>query len=317
VSVEAGQPLVSLRDLRTHFGQVRAVDGVDLDIKAGETLGLVGESGSGKTTLARTLMRLEHVTEGSIVFDGEDITKLTGGQLRRLRRRIQMIFQDPYSSLSPRLKVGYLLTEPYVINKVPRDERYSVNELLEMVELSSEQARKYPHELSGGQARRVGIARALALNPSFLVADEPTAGLDVSARQAVLARVRLVADEGAAVLFSSHNINEVQDLCPKVVIINEGEVIASGTVTRLINRWGDPRVEMRFGNDVVVTPGSDLAVAIKALDGRQPDAVRVVHPSLEAVFLRLTGLRVDDTGELALAPQALAPSATHRPSGLA
>jgi oligopeptide/dipeptide ABC transporter ATP-binding protein len=241
VSAEAGHSLVSLRDLRTHFGQVRAVDGVDLDIKAGETLGLVGESGSGKTTLARTLMRLEHVTEGSIVFDGEDITKLTGGQLRRLRRRIQMIFQDPYSSLSPRLKVGYLLTEPYVINKVPRDERYSVNELLEMVELSSEQARKYPHELSGGQARRVGIARALALNPSFLVADEPTAGLDVSAAAAILNLMKDLAERlSLTYLVITHNLNVVGYIADRIAVMYLGQLAEVGPAEQVLDRPAHP-----------------------------------------------------------------------------
>ncbi len=161
-------PLVALRDVHTHFDGVRAVDGIDLAIAKGEILGLVGESGSGKTTLGRTILRLVPSTSGRIEFDGQDVTRLGGGDLRRLRRRMQMIFQDPYSSLSPRLRVSYLLTEPYRIHKIPNADQISVRELLEMVELSPELAGKYPHELSGGQARRVGVARALALQPEFL-----------------------------------------------------------------------------------------------------------------------------------------------------
>jgi oligopeptide/dipeptide ABC transporter ATP-binding protein len=241
VSVEPGRPLVSLRELQTHFGKVRAVDGVDLDINAGETLGLVGESGSGKTTLARTLIRLENATGGSIVFDGEDITNLRGGQLRRLRRRVQMIFQDPYSSLSPRLKVGYLLTEPYVINDVPKAERYSVKELLEMVELSHEQAGKYPHELSGGQARRVGIARALALNPSFLVADEPTAGLDVSAAAAILNLMKDLAEQlSLTYLVITHNLNVVGYIADRIAVMYLGQLAEVGPAEQVLDRPAHP-----------------------------------------------------------------------------
>jgi oligopeptide/dipeptide ABC transporter ATP-binding protein len=241
LSAAADRTLVSLRNLRTHFGNVRAVDGVDLDIKAGETLGLVGESGSGKTTLARTLMRLEHVTEGSILFDGEDITRFRGGQLRRLRRRIQMIFQDPHSSLSPRLKVGYLLTEPYVINGIPKQERYSVTELLEMVELSSEQAGKYPHELSGGQARRVGIARALALNPSFLVADEPTAGLDVSAAAAILNLMKDLAERlSLTYLVITHNLNVVGYIADRIAVMYLGQLAEVGPAEQVLDTPAHP-----------------------------------------------------------------------------
>ena len=196
-----GEALVRIESLRTYFDEgggllarltgrrrlpVRAVDDVDLELRRGEVVGLVGESGSGKTTLGRAILGLAPATAGRIVFDGQDVAGLSRRRLRRLRRRAQMVFQDPYSSLSPRLRVSYLLTEPYRINRIPESEQHSVDELLAMVELSSEQASKYPHELSGGQARRVGIARALALNPEFLVADEPTSGLDVSAAAAIL-----------------------------------------------------------------------------------------------------------------------------------
>jgi peptide/nickel transport system ATP-binding protein len=234
-------PLVRIRGLRTHFGAVRAVDGVDLDINRGETLGLVGESGSGKTTLARTLLRLADATSGEIVFDDSDITRLRGRDLRNLRRRAHMIFQDPYSSLSPRLRVSYLLTEPYTINKVPPSERYSVSELLEMVELSPEQATKYPHELSGGQARRVGIARALALHPEFLVADEPTSGLDVSAAAAILNLMKDLGTRlGLTYLVITHNLNVVGYIADRIAVMYLGQLAEVGPAERVLDAAAHP-----------------------------------------------------------------------------
>ncbi len=230
------EPLVRVRDLRTHFGAVRAVDGVDLDIRRGETLGLVGESGSGKTTLARTVLRLTDATDGQVSFDGRDVTRLRGRALRRLRGRMQMIFQDPYASLSPRLKVSYLLTEPYTINRVPEPERRSVSELLDMVELSSEQARKYPHELSGGQARRVGIARALALQPEFLVADEPTSGLDVSAAAAILNLMKELGERlELTYLVITHNLNVVGYIADRIAVMYLGRLAEVGPADSVID----------------------------------------------------------------------------------
>jgi peptide/nickel transport system ATP-binding protein len=248
--------LVSVRGLRTYFferrfwferflgreaGAVRAVDGVDLEIRRGETLGLVGESGSGKTTLGKAILRLAPVTEGEIFFDGQEITRLGGSSLRRLRPRMQMIFQDPYSSLSPRLHVSYILTEPYRINDVPSQERHSVEELLEMVELSPELASKYPHELSGGQARRVGIARALALNPEFLVADEPTAGLDVSAGAKILNLMRdLAAQLGLTYLVITHNLAVVDYVADRLAVMYLGKIFEAGATERVLDAPAHP-----------------------------------------------------------------------------
>ena len=225
----------------TGGGALRAVDGVDLELWRGEVLGLVGESGSGKTTLGRTILGLVPATSGRIVFDGQAMGELSRGQLRRLRRRAQMIFQDPYSSLSPRLRVEYLLTEPYRINDVPGDQRHGVDDLLQMVELSAEQSQKYPHELSGGQARRVGIARALALNPEFLVADEPTSGLDVSAAAAVLNLMKDLGQRlGLTYLVITHNLNVVGYIADRIAVMYLGQIVEIGPGERVLQAPAHP-----------------------------------------------------------------------------
>jgi peptide/nickel transport system ATP-binding protein len=250
------EPLVSVEELRTYFyshrgflgrwlgrqgAPVRAVDGVSLEIARGEVVGLVGESGSGKTTLGRTILGLVRATEGRVVFDGRDVGRLSRSELRSLRARMQMIFQEPHSSLSPRLRVSYLLTEPYKINKVPVQERYSVIDLLEMVELSSEQASKYPHELSGGQARRVGIARALALHPEFLVADEPTSGLDVSAAASVLNLMKDLGQRlGLTYLIITHSLNVVGFIADRIAVMYLGQLVEVGPADRIFEAPAHP-----------------------------------------------------------------------------
>jgi peptide/nickel transport system ATP-binding protein/oligopeptide transport system ATP-binding protein len=248
--------LVRLDDLHTYFYDhrgvvgrwlgrggvpVRAVDGVSLDIGRGEVVGLVGESGSGKTTLGRTVLGLARATGGRVLFDGRDVASLSRSQLRVLRSRMQMIFQDPYSSLSPRLRVSYLLTEPYRINRTPEENRYSVDELLDMVELTSEQASKYPHELSGGQARRVGIARALALHPDFLVADEPTAGLDVSAAASVLNLMKDLGQRlGLTYLIITHSLNVVGFIADRIAVMYLGQLAEVGPADRIFEAPAHP-----------------------------------------------------------------------------
>ena len=217
-------------------GVTRAVDGVDLDVRRGEVLGLVGESGSGKTTLGRTMVGLAVPTAGTIEYDGEEVSRMTARRLRRLRRRVQMIFQDPHSSLSPRRRVASLLLEPYAIHNIPTAERYTLAELLEMVELALDVAERYPHELSGGQARRVGIARALALRPEFIVADEITAGLDVSVGASVLNLMQnLQAELGLSYLMITHNLNLVGYVADRVAVMYLGRLVEVGTTDQIFD----------------------------------------------------------------------------------
>jgi oligopeptide/dipeptide ABC transporter ATP-binding protein len=248
--------IVKVEELCTHFdiregslqglfgrgkAVVRAVDGVDLEIQRGEILALVGESGCGKTTLGRTILRLLKPTGGRIIFDGQDITQLKASRLQTLRERMGMIFQDPCSSLSPRLRVSYLLTEPYKIHGTSASERSTVSELLELVGLPSEQAGKYPHELSGGQARRVGIARALALHPELLVADEPTSGLDVSVAASILNLMKDLGSQlGLTYLIITHNLNVVGYAADRVAVMYLGKLVEIGSTGQIFERSVHP-----------------------------------------------------------------------------
>jgi len=233
----------SLRDrlARRAAGGVRAVDGVTLTIARNEIVVLVGESGSGKTTLGRTILGLTQATSGTVTFDGTDITQPSRGQWSALRGRMQMIFQDPYASLSPRMRVSAQLTEPYRIHNTPTNERYSVAEMLEMVNLSSEQADKYPHELSGGQARRIGIARTLALRPEFIIADEPTSGLDVSAAAAILNLLQDLRREfSLTFLVITHNVNTLSYLSDRLAVMYLGQLVETGITRDVLSHPSHP-----------------------------------------------------------------------------
>jgi len=220
-------------------GVIKAVDGVSLTIAAGETLGLVGESGCGKSTLGRAILRLHEPTSGRVVIDGTDVTSLASGPLRAFRKRAQIIFQDPYASLNPRMTVGQILDEPLVIHGLGDAEsrKKRVAELLDVVGLRPEVAARYPHEFSGGQRQRVGIARALAVEPRFIVADEPLSALDVSIQaQIVNLLVELQRTRALTYLFISHDLKIVQHLCDRVAVMYLGRVVEEARAADLYAR---------------------------------------------------------------------------------
>ncbi len=226
---------------RQKVTSVRAVEDVDLSIARGEIVALVGESGSGKSTLGRGLLRLNKITAGTVHLAGQEVTHLRRRDMRQLRQKAQLISQSPHGSLSPRLTVGQLLREPYIAHPIPPERQYSVGELLEMVELAPALAHKYPHELSGGQARRVGIARALSLEPDFLVADEPTSGLDVSAAAKILMLLRRLRDErDLAILLITHNLNIVEYIADRLAVMYLGRVVELGTANRVLDHPSHP-----------------------------------------------------------------------------
>ncbi|HSW31028.1 MAG TPA: oligopeptide/dipeptide ABC transporter ATP-binding protein [Longimicrobiales bacterium] len=277
-------PLLEVRDLVKHFpiqrgflrrtvGTVRAVDGVSFDVLQGETLGLVGESGSGKSTLARTVLRLEEPTSGSVRFDGEELAGLAGEALRLRRRHMQMIFQDPFASLNPRMRVGSIVREPLDIHRVgePRERDGRVAALLERVGLERRSARHFPHQLSGGQRQRVGIARALATGPRLIVADEPISALDVSIQAQIVNLLQDLKDElGLTYLLIAHDLSMVRHACDRVAVMYLGRLVETGARADVFDRPRHPYTRALIASIPVPDPERQAARAAVPLEGDVP-----------------------------------------------
>ena len=239
-NAQKGDVLLEVRDLKVYFpvtagiifqrkvADVRAVDGISFTVRRGETLGLVGESGCGKSTTGKAILQLIRPTAGQVLFEGQDLTKLKGRELRRFRRKMQMIFQDPYSSLNPRMSVGSIIGEPLTIHKLARgkEKRERVQELLQIVGLNPYFANRFPHEFSGGQRQRIGIARALAVSPDFIVCDEPVSALDVSIQAQIINLLEDLQDRfGLTYLFIAHDLSVVRHISDRVAVMYLGHIM--------------------------------------------------------------------------------------------
>jgi oligopeptide transport system ATP-binding protein len=282
----AGEPVVEVRDLAKVFpvrrgvvlrrtvGHVQAVDGVALTLRRGRTVGLVGESGSGKSTLARMLVGVERPTRGQVLVEGVDVTTMSRRARRALRRRVQIVFQDPYTSLNPRMSVGEIVGEPYRIHPdaVPKGGRdRAVKELLELVGLDPRHVHRYPHQFSGGQRQRIGIARALAVKPQVLVCDEPVSALDVSVQGQVINLLEELQDElGLSYLFIAHDLAVVRHIADEVAVMYLGRIVEHGTASEVYEHAAHPYTRALMSAVPVPDPSAGLASAEIVLEGDIP-----------------------------------------------
>jgi oligopeptide/dipeptide ABC transporter ATP-binding protein len=277
-------PLLDVRGLKKHFVSqpffrwkpptvVRAVDGVDFKLEAGETLGLVGESGCGKTTTGRMLLRLEEPTDGAVMIQGRDINLLHGNQLKLYRRRVQMIFQDPYLSLDPRLSIRDSISEPLDVQGVgtKKERRERVDWLLQRVGLEPRMGTRLPSQLSGGQRQRVGVARALALNPSVIVADEPTSALDVSVRAQVINLLSDIQDElKLSYVFISHDLSTVRHISDQIAVMYLGKIVERGDAGNIFDRPMHPYTQALLSAVPIPDPELEAKRSVHMLSGELP-----------------------------------------------
>src|SRR5499427_6725436 len=294
-----GHPLLEVRGLRMHFpvtegtvvhrriGEVKAVDGIDFWVRRGETLGLVGESGCGKTTTGRCILRLERPTHGQILYDGRDISRLGSRELVGLRRKMQVIFQDPYSSLNPRMKVGDIIAEPIRVHGLepdPARRNARVRELLSVCGLDPKFVDRYPHEMSGGQRQRVGIARALALDPEFIVCDEAVSALDVSIQAQIVNLLEDLRERfGLTYLFIAHDLSVVRHLCQRVAVMYLGHIVELAACDELFDNPLHPYTQALLAAVPVPDPTVEASRGFRPVKGEVPSPINppsgcVFHP---------------------------------------
>jgi oligopeptide transport system ATP-binding protein len=278
-------PLLEVRNLKKHYpvrggvfggkiGDVRAVDGVSLVVKRGETVGLVGESGCGKSTLGRTITRLEEPTEGQVFFEGKDLAHADKRELFALRRDVQIIFQDPYASLNPRMTVGEIVREPLLVHGIgdKAQQRKKVHDLLETVGLTREVLDRYPHEFSGGQRQRIGIARALALEPKLVIADEPVSALDVSVQSQVLnLMLRLQKEMDLTYVFITHDLSVVQHISDRVAIMYLGRIVEEGPTDKIFAKPAHPYTRALVA--AIPVPDPSMRTSAPPVKGEAPSPI--------------------------------------------
>jgi len=298
--------LVDVRGLKMYFpvtegviisrvvAEVKAVDGVSFFIKRGETLGLVGESGCGKTTTGRCILQLERATAGEILYNGKDLTKLTQKEMSPIREKIQVIFQDPFSSLNPRMKIGDILAEPMAVHNIITDKEgrdNRVRELLSLCGLNPKFADRYPHEMSGGQRQRVGIARALALNPEFIICDEAVSALDVSIQAQVINLLEDLRDEfGLTYLFISHDLSVIRHLCQRVAVMYLGHIVELAECDELYDNPIHPYTRALLAAVPIPDPAVEAKRAHEVVKGEVPSPI---NPPSGCVFHPRCPLAVD------------------------
>ena len=274
-----GDDMLKVEGLTKYFhtqsGTVHSVDGVSLTVSRGETLGIVGESGCGKTTTGRTIIRLYEPDSGRIIFDGHDITHITQRELLPFRKRIQMIFQDPYASLNPRMTAGDIIREPMIVHHVPKDEHTDrVNHLLKLVGLNTEQAGRYPHEFSGGQRQRIGIARALAAEPEMIICDEPISALDVSIQAQIVNMLEdLQKSFGLTYLFIAHDLSMVRHISTRVAVMYLGSIVEIAGSDELYTNPLHPYTVSLLSSVPIPDPEKSAGRKIIPLKGEIPSAI--------------------------------------------